>query len=229
MPSTYISLCNQVLRRLNEVEVAEGAFDSVTGVQALVKDAVKAAVAKINQAEFEWPFNAAEETDTLVVGQEEYSWPSFYKIADWNSFQIQEDTAQGVSYTTLKYIERDEWYKKHRDNDYSSGTDGISVPRYVFPSHGNGYGVSPSPDKAYTLKFRYYQNYSDISAADDVTRIPDSYDTVLVDGALYHLYMFKDNLESSQASFMAFEKGIKDLQTLYINNYEYIRDTRVKY
>ena len=41
--------------------------------------------------------------------------------------------------------------------------------------------------------------------------------------------MFKDNLESSQASFMAFEKGIKDLQTLYINNYEYIRDTRVKY
>jgi len=229
MPSTYISLCNQVLRRLNEVEVAEGAFDSVTGVQALVKDAVKAAVAKINQAEFEWPFNAAEETDTLVVGQEEYSWPSFYKIADWNSFQIQEDTALGVSYTTLKYIERDEWYKNHRDTDYSSGTDGISVPRFVFPSHGNGYGVSPSPDKAYTLKFRYYQNYSDISAADDVTRIPDSYDTVLVDGALYHLYMFKDNLEASQASFMAFEKGIKDLQTLYINNYEYIRDTRVKY
>jgi hypothetical protein len=229
MPSSYISLCNQVLRRLNEVEVAEGAFDSVTGVQALVKDAVKAAVAKINQAEFEWPFNAAEETDTLVVGQEEYSWPSFYKIADFNSFQIQEDTALGVSYTTLKYIERDEWYKKHRDNDYASGSNGISVPRYIFPSHGNGYGVSPSPDKAYTLKFRYYQNYSDISAADDVTRIPDSYDTVLVDGALYHLYMFKDNLESSQASFMAFEKGIKDLQTLYINNYEYIRDTRVKY
>jgi hypothetical protein len=229
MPSTYISLCNQVLRRLNEVEVAEGAFDSVTGVQALVKDAVKAAVAKINQAEFEWPFNAAEETDTLVVGQEEYTWPSFYKIADWNSFQIQEDTALGVSYTTLKYIERDEWYKKHRDNDYASGSNGISVPRYIFPSHGNGYGVSPSPDKAYTLKFRYYQNYSDISAADDVTRIPDSYDTVLVDGALYHLYMFKDNLESSQASFMAFEQGIKDLQTLYINNYEYVRDTRVRY
>ena len=229
MPSTYISLCNQVLRRLNEVEVAEGAFDSVTGVQALVKDAVKAAVAKINQAEFEWPFNAAEETDTLVVGQEEYTWPSFYKIADWNSFQIQEDTALGVSFTTLKYIERDEWYKNHRDNDDASGTIGISVPRFVFPSHGNGYGVSPSPDKAYTLKFRYYQNYSNITAADDVTRIPDSYDTVLVDGALYHLYMFKDNLEASQASFMAFEKGIKDLQTLYINNYEYIRDTRVKY
>ena len=229
MPSTYISLVNQVARRLNEVEIIDGDFANATGVQSVIKDAVKAAVSKINQMEFEWPFNAAEETDVLIVGQEEYTWPTFFKVADWNSFQIQEDTALGVSYTTLKYIERDEWYKKHRDNDYASGSNGISVPRYIFPSHGNGYGVSPSPDKAYTLKFRYYQNYSDISAADDVTRIPDSYDTVLVDGALYHLYMFKDNLESSQASFMAFEKGIKDLQTLYINNYEYIRDTRVKY
>ena len=229
MPSTYISLCNQVLRRLNEVEIVEGDFPSVTGVQALVKDAIKSAIAKINQAEFEWPFNAAEETDTLVIGQEEYTWPSFYKIADWNSFQIQENTELGVSYSTLKYIERDEWYKNHRDTDHASGVTGIDVPRYVFASHGNGYGVSPSPDKEYTIKFRYYQNYSDITGADDVTRIPDSYDTVLVDGALYHLYMFKDNLEASQASFMAFEKGIKDLQTLYINNYEYVRDTRVKY
>ena len=91
MPSTYISLCNQVLRRLNEVELVEGDFASASGVQALVKDAVKSAGAKINQAEFEWPFNAAEETDTLVVGQEEYTWPSFYKIADWISCQIQED------------------------------------------------------------------------------------------------------------------------------------------
>jgi len=55
MPTTYIDLCNQTLRRLNEVEIAEADFSSARGVQALVKDAVKAAVAKINQAEFGWP------------------------------------------------------------------------------------------------------------------------------------------------------------------------------
>jgi len=43
------------------------------------------------------------------------------------------------------------------------------------------------------------------------------------------MYMFKDNLESAQAAFMAFESGIKNLQTLYINSYEYIRDTRIKF
>jgi len=222
-------LCNQVLRRLNEVEIIDGDFGACTGVQALVKDAVKSAVAKLNQAEFSWPFNAAEETDTLIVGQEEYPWPSFFKVADWGTFQIQSNSSLGVNFTTLSFIERDEWYKNHRDLDDNSGSSGRSVPIYIFPSHGNGYGVSPSPDKAYSLKFRYYLNYSDITNFDDVTRIPDAYDTVLIDGALYHLYMFKDNLESAQAAYVAYEKGIKDLQTLYINNYQSVRDTRIAF
>lgn len=229
MPTSYIDLCNQTLRRLNEVEIAEADFSSARGVQALVKDAVKAAVAKINQAEFGWPFNAAEETDTLVVGQTEYVWPQYFKVADWNSFQIQANDNLGAGYKTLKFIEQDEWYSDHRDADYTAGVTGRDMPEFIFPSHGNGYGVSPSPNKAYTIKFRYFMNYSDITNATDVTRIPESYDTVLIDGALYHLYMFKDNMESAQAAFIAFEKGIKDLQTLYINNYVSIRDTRVKF
>lgn len=229
MPSTYISLCNQVLRRLNEVEISDSDFANVRGIQALVKDSVKAAVAKINQAEFEWPFNAAEHTQTLVAGQSEYTWPDYYKISDWNSFQLQKNDALDVDYTTLTYMDRDEWYSKHRDEDYKSGTAGKAQPTHVFPGHGNGFGVTPSPDKAYSVRFRYYLNYSDITDFDDVTRIPSSFDTVIVDGALYHLYMFKDNLEAAQAAFIAFERGIKDLQTLYINNYEYIRDTRKRY
>lgn len=229
MPSTYIDLCNQVLRRLNEVEIAVGDFPTVRGVQALVKDAVKAAVAKINQSEFEWPFNAAEHTQTLVAGQTEYTWPSYFKVSDWNSFQILKDENLNTGFKGLKVIDRDEWYKGHRDADYEAGTAGRGVPDFVFQGHGNGFGVTPAPDQAYRIRFRYYLNYSDIQNHNDVTRIPDSFDTVIVDGALYHLYMFKDNLESSQAAFMAFEKGIKDLQTLYINNYEYIRDTRVRF
>jgi hypothetical protein len=229
MPTSYIDLCNQTLRRLNEVEIAEADFGSVRGVQALVKDAVKSAVAKINQAEFGWPFNAAEQTEVLVVGQEEYVWPQYFKVADWGSFQIQENTGLNTGFKTLKSIEQDEWYEDHRDADYASGVSGRSVPEFVFPSHGNGFGVSPSPNKAYTVKFRYFLNYADITNATDASRIPESFDTVLIDGALYHMYMFKDNVEAAQAAYMGFEKGIKDLQTLYINNTISVRDTRVKF
>ena len=229
MPSTYITLCNQVIRRLNEVEISESDFASVRGIQSVVKDSVKSAIAKINQAEYGWPFNAAEHTQVLTAGQSEYVWPDYYKISDWNSFQIQKNEALGTNYDTLRYMERDSWYESHRDEDYSAGSAGRSKPIHVFPGHGNGFGVTPSPDKAYSVRFRYFLNYSDITAFNDVTRIPTSFDTVIVDGALYHLYMFKDNLEAAQAAFIAFERGIKDLQTLYINNYEYIRDTRVRY
>jgi len=229
MPSTYIDLCNQTLRRLNEVEISETGFGSVRGVQALVKDAVKSAVARINQAEFGWPFNAAEESDTLIQGQTEYSWPQYFKIADWNSFQIQANDSLGAGFKTLKFIEQDEWYSTYRDADYTAGSAGRDIPEFVFPSHGNGYGVSPSPNTAYTLKFRYFMNYTDITNATDVTRIPESYDTVLINGALYHMYLFKDNIESAQLASMAFEKGVKDLQTLYINNNISIRDTRVSF
>ena len=216
MATTYLDLCNQVLRRLNEVEIISADFSSATGVQALVKDAVKMSLAKINTMEFEWPWNAAEETDTLIVGTEEYTWPTSFKSVDWNSFQIQADTNLGIGFKSLKFINRDEWYSKHRDDDYTSGSTGRACPTFVFPSHGSGYGVTPSPDK-------------DISVAADVTRIPESYDYVLVDGAIYQMYMFKDNIESAQVALMTFEKGVKELQGLYINNYQSVTDTRVSF
>jgi len=229
MATTYLDLTNQVLRRLNEVELTSVEFPNARGVQALAKDAVKAAVATVNQQEFEWPFNAAEERGSLVVGQTEYSWPSTLKVVDWNSFQIQGNDEFSDEYRTLQYIDRDQWYERQRDADYEAGASGRGMPRYVFPAHGTGFGVSPSPDKTYTIEFRYWLNYTDITAATDVTRIPEAFDSILVDGALYHMYMFKDNPESAQVAYTAFEAGLKNMQTLYINNYEYVWDTRVNF
>ena len=77
---------------MNEVEVSEADFSNTRGVQTLAKDAVLDSIGAINQAEYEWPFNAAQHTQVLAVGQEEYSWPSFFKIVDWNTFQIQKMT-----------------------------------------------------------------------------------------------------------------------------------------
>ena len=68
MPTSYIDLCNLTLRRLNEVEIDSSDFASCRGIQALVKDAVKTAIAKINQSEYSWPFNLASYTQTLTIG-----------------------------------------------------------------------------------------------------------------------------------------------------------------
>lgn len=204
-------------------------FASATGVQALAKDAVRDSISKINQAEFEWPFNSAEHTQVLAVGQEEYTWPTFYKVAEWNSFQIVKDASLSVESQQLKFIERDVWYREYRDADDNSGTSGVGVPIYVFPSSGNGYGVSPSPDKTYTIKFRYYQTHTDLNLFSDQTLVPTSHDAVIVDGALFYMYLFKDNMEAAQISAGSFQQGIKEMQTIHINKYESVRDRRVRF
>lgn len=227
MASTFIELTNTLLRRLNEVEIADADFPSARGVQALAKDAIRSSIAKINQAEYAWPFNAAEHTQVLVPGQEEYSWPQYFKVADWNSFQLQGSNALNIEHTTLNFISRDEYYSRFRDLDDDTGLTGRGVPAFAFPAHGNGYGVTPSPDAAYTLTFRYYMNYNDLQSASDTTRVPETYENVIIEGALYHMYMFRDNPEAAGVAAQIYQQGIKEMQSILINKYDSIRDTRI--
>lgn len=227
--SDFITLTNKLLRRLNEVNVPEAEFLSVRGVQALAKDAIRDAINKINQAEFTWPFNAAENQQVLVKGVEEYSWPENLKIADWESFQIQKDSGLGVDFQTLHFISRDQYYKQYRDQDQNSGSDGRNVPYFVFPSHGTGFGVSPSPDAAYTVRFRYYLSTIPLINSGDTTRVPSIFDHVIVEGALYYMYMFRDNPEQANVAATVFQQGLKEMRTVLVNNYNRMYDTRVNY
>ena len=110
-----------------------------------------------------------------------------------------------MAYKSLTFIERDVWYRDYRDQDDSAGTSGTSIPDFVFPSHGNGYGVSPSPDKAYTVKFRYYLTHTGLDLYSDTSRIPTNHDAVVIDGALFYMYLFKDNMEAAQISAGSFQ------------------------
>lgn len=225
--STFIDLTNQLLRRLNEVEISPADFAGVRGVQATAKDAIRNSIAKINQAEYEWPFNAAEHTQILATGQEEYSWPQYFKTVDWNSFFVQKNSSLGVATTQLKFIARDDYYKNHKALDDDAGYAGRGVPEYVAQGFGNGYIVTPSPSQAYTVKFRYYMNHTDLVAYDDTTRIPPAFDNVIVEGALMQMYMFRDNMESAGISAQLYQQGVKEMQGILINQYESVTDTRI--
>ena len=227
MASTYLSLTNRLLRKLNEVEIAEADFSNTRGIQTLAKDAITDAIGQINQTEYEWPFNAAQHTQVLAVGQEEYSWPEYFKVVDWNTFQLQKNASLNVNHKMLEFIDRDIYYKKYKSTDDDSSTAGVSIPAVIAPSHGNGYVVSPSPDQAYTIQFKYYMNNVGLSLHGDTTRIPNSYDNVIIDGALYYMYMFRDNPESATLTAQVFQQGVKNMQGIFINKYERVYDTRV--
>lgn len=222
MPSTYMGLTNRLLRRLNEVEITESDFVSVRGIQATAKDCILDTIREINTMKIDWPFNAVEHTQTLDIGVEEYAWPVDFTAADWNSFQIQKDDTLNINHSHLKLITREEWYEYFRDIDYDSESEGRRIPAYVFPSHGRGFGVSPSPDQEYSLKFRYYWNPDDLSAFDDETTIPDKFDYVILAGALYHLNLFKENPEGAMISKTNYADGIKNMVNVFLPNPTYM-------
>lgn len=227
--TTYMELTNRLLRRVNDVEITESDFQSARGIQAVAKDCVLDTVREINSSKTDWPFNAVEHCQELDVGVEEYSWPDQFTLADWDSFQLEKDEDLGIDYKTLQDIAREQWYKNSRDRDYNSSFDGRGIPDFVFPAHGNGWGVSPSPDKPYRLTYRYYKNPADVVLYNDQVTIPSRFDYVIMAGSLYHMNLFKENSDGVQIMKQKFDQGIRDMTNVFLPNPSRAYDTRVNF
>ena len=70
--ATFINLTNELLRRLNEVQITESEFTSVKNVQALAKDAINSSIRQMLQDAQEWPFTLTTTTQTLTAGTGTY-------------------------------------------------------------------------------------------------------------------------------------------------------------
>lgn len=219
MAKTYLQIVNKVLVRLNEVPLDDNSFVNPRGLHLAAKNAVKDSIDQINSIMPNWPFNAAEHTRQLAVGVSEYSWPTEFVTADWRSFQLQKDDTLNLAPTTLRLADRDEWYAYGRDSDYNYPASSYGVPSMVFESHGNGFGVSPPPDQPYILKFRYYKNPAPLVNPSDEVNIPDLYEHVIVDGAMYHMSLHKENREAAMMYDQKFKEGINNMnRNLVIRN-----------
>jgi len=229
MPTQFLDLTNELLRRLNEVQISQANFASVQGVQAMAKDAVDASIEHILQQEYTWPFEAVSGTQLLVVGQEDYDWPSDMKVPKWNSFHVVKDVLLNEYGHPLKFISRDLYHSQLKDDDDNAGSDGRSVPQWVCEKHGFGFTVSPSPDQAYTVSFDYWAKHTALVDYDDTSLIPSNYDEVIIQGALYHFYMFRDNSEQAQMAEMRFDRQLKNMRSLLINKEDRIRSSYISW
>jgi|TARA_X000000950_G_scaffold276811_1_gene365305 hypothetical protein len=295
MALTFLSLTNDVITRMNEVTLTSTTFANARGIQVQCQNAVNEAIRYINQREFGYSFNHAQNSSTLTPGVSRYSLPSSTKSVDYNTSRIKKDddlNAAGNNLTVLnynEYIERE--YANQEDevstttlngshsssvttltltstSDFSSsgtvhiggeqvtytgvsgnditgctrgansttaathadGTtvtqfDNGGVPRNIVRTPDNNYLLYPYPDKQYTLVFDYFTFPSDLSAHGDTTTIPDRFGPVIVDGASAFVYQYRGEIQQYQLNFGRFEQGIKNMQSLLINKYEYVRST----
>ena len=119
--TTFLNLTNELLREMNEVELASGSFAIATGIQAHVKDSVNRAYLDIVNEEPQWPFlakNLSGTTDPLhgnvavetVAGTRWYllkpssaSITTDYGFVDWDNFYL---TTVGVTGETAPFTAR---------------------------------------------------------------------------------------------------------------------------
>jgi len=92
MASTFLSLVNDVLRDMNEVELTSSNFNTSRGVQTTVKDYVNRSIADIINSELNWPFTRSEGSTDVIAGKALYSYTSIsstLKYIDYDNVFLQ--------------------------------------------------------------------------------------------------------------------------------------------
>lgn len=229
MATTYISLCNELLRRINEVTFATSGdgFSTAKNIQAIAKDAVNNAIREILQDGHQFPFLKTTTTQTLTAGTGTYDFPSDLASTDWDTFYIKELSSANNVAASLPTISFDVYTQKYRAVEDASGTGGRTAPTLIYQTAEEKFGVYPLPDAAYVIEYVYYKFPDDLSAFSDTMIVPDRFKYIVIDGAMVYMMRFRSNEQSAQIHQQKFKEGIKAMRRLLLDDPISIRSTMI--
>lgn len=216
--STFLSLTNELLRRINEVEMDETSFMAARNIQALAKDAINASVREVLNSGQEWPFLLTTSTQTTTVGVSEYAFPASTSSVDWESFYLRQRVDQTNRPAKLDAIPYVEYLRKHRASDESGGEAARDVPVNVYMTQEDKFGLTPTPDKEYVIEFKRWTFPSDLYLASDICVIPERFKSVVIDGGMMFIMTFRSNEQSAMMHKTKLEDGIKSMRRILIDD-----------
>jgi hypothetical protein len=226
--ATYLSLTNELLRRLNEVQMDSTEFDTARNVQSLAKDAVNSSIRELMHSVQEWPFVSATKTQTLTAGTGTYAFPVNMSSIDWDSFYLQQLPAQNNVPKKIPYITYTAYIETQKPKEDQTGTSGQAAPLFVYDTPNNlSFGVTPLPNDAYKIDYNYWYFPDDLINATDVCVVPDRFRNVLIDGAMMYMMIFRSNEQSASIHKTNFEMGIKVMRRLLIGETNLMRSTAI--
>ena len=229
--ATYVTLVNELLRRLNEVtlDTAGDGFDAVRNVQALAKDAINNSIRNILQTGQEWPFLKVTYTQTLTAGTRLYDFPADFASVDWDTFYIKQLSSTSNTPSFLPTISFEEYTQRYRGlDDQADSGSGISAPQRVYQTYESKFGVTPVPDNSYEIEYVYWKFPADLVLFNDTCLIPDRFNHVLVDGAMMYMMRFRSNDQSAAIHQQNFDNGIRSMRRILMDDPLDIRSTVVQ-
>ena len=162
----------------------------------------------------------------MTAGVTRYPIPADATFVDYNNFRLERDTSVNIGAARrLEQITYNEYVDTYIDQENETDTTKGAATINVFKTLDNSFGVVPMPDKAYTITYEYFNFPVDLNLFSDAPTIPERFKFVITDGAMYHAYMFRDNIEMGQVAFKKFEEGMKYMRKLLVNENVYLRAT----
>lgn len=226
MAYNFLAITNEICSRLNETRLTSANFAEAKNFYNTVKESVNAALRDINHQQYNYPFNHNSTEIILDEGSARYPIPQNAKLVDFDTIRILRDDDLSVRSSVLTQITYNEYVKTHLDAELNTSDSG-GVPRFVSRTQTNDFVIAPKPDKEYTLEMEYFVFPADLVLYDDVPTVPEMFKHIIIDGAMYHCYMFRDNAQSASMAKQKFDEGLKAMRSIVANDYVNVTDTRV--
>lgn len=166
--------------------------------------------------------NAGEGTyhSTTFVSSAETIYIGF-RHSDNATYLVQDFTArENIRPRTLGYRSYDYWARTLRQNNFELNVDNFMKPKFITPTLDDQFIVTPIPDQDYALDFTYYAAPAAMSADTDTSDIPERYEHVIIDRAMFYLHTFRGNMETATIVDSRSFKKIDRMRTELINRPE---------
>jgi hypothetical protein len=226
--STYLSLTNELLRRMGEVTMDSSDFDNARNVQALAKNAINSSVRELMHSVQEWPFVLTTVTKTLSTnGTATYAFPTDFSSVDWESFYLKQLTAANNQPKRLPVLTYTQYLDERRPTEDQTGTGGYGAPEAIYQTQEGYFGVSPKSDQAYEIEYKYWKFPADLVDATDTCIVPSRFDNVLIDGAMTYMMLYRSNEQSAAIHRDKFDNGIKTMRRLLMDEPLTMRSTMI--
>jgi hypothetical protein len=199
---------------MGEVTMDTNDFGEARNIQALAKIAINSSVREILHSAQEWSFTLSTVTQTLTVGTGVYSFPADTSSVDWDSFYLKKLDATNNMGKRLKPISYVDYLDKCRPVEESSGEGGRTTPENVYQTQDLKFGVTPLPNAAYQVEYKYWIFPQDLTEANNNCVIPSRFDSTIIDGAMVYMLMYRSNEQGANIYRVKFEEGVKTMRRL---------------
>lgn len=202
-------------------------FSTARNIQALAKSAINSSIRELMHSAQEWPFSLVTYLQTLTVGTGVYSFPADTSSVDWESFYLKKLSAADNDPLRLSVLTYIDYLDNYRPGEDVNGTGGYGPAIAVYQTQDLKFGVTPIPDQAYQIEYKYWSFPADLSVSTDVAIVPDRFTGVLIDGAMFHMLMFRSNEQGANMYKEKFENGIRVMRRVLLDEPLYMRSTMI--